>query len=261
MSGNRPWRCLWPRFCTACLGERAEPAADFVGSAEALTPWTKGWLNFHLWFLANLSCLLGFARQRLIRRGRGSTSARAVQRRAACAPGSDDAGVRLVARPMLSRRAASGRRGLNRDRRSEFQCHAGSISLPPRRHQRRAVGAHTKRGVLTLNSKDKRKKIMRKMLLVAAALAVAFAAGPGAEIRFQARLDPYFGLHASIRWRTCRRGNLTTRRWPRVRTKPTVSMTSVVVIQKENLLAHHRHRQQYAASGSAFQPLERSGLN
>ena len=78
------------------------------------------------------------------------------------------------------------------------QRHAGLFRLPPRRHQRRAVGAHTKRGVLTLNSKDTREEDYEKDVACGrSARRSARRLGPGAEIRFQARLDPYFGLHAS----------------------------------------------------------------
>ena len=69
---------------------------------------------------------------------------------------------------------------------------------------------------------------MRKMLLAAAALAVALAAS-AQEPKFDFRRDSTrtsgFTLPDSLAYKTM----------APVRTKPTVSMTSVVVIQKENL--------------------------
>ena len=102
---------------------------------------------------------------------------------------------------------------------------------------------------------------MRKMLLAAAALAVALAAS-AQEPKFDFRRDSTrtsgFTLPDSLAHMSPWKPDYKT--MAPVRTKPTVSMTSVVDPEGEPPLAHHRHRQQYAASGSAFQPLERSGL-
>ena len=104
--------------------EPNEPLFDFVwGSAEALDAMDEGVSNFHLWFLANLSRLLGYRPGNDytpgawfdIREGLYSV-------RAARAPGGDDAGVRRAARPDAA--ACDVRRlgdvALNRDRRSDF---------------------------------------------------------------------------------------------------------------------------------------------
>ena len=77
---------------------------------------------------------------------------------------------------------------------------------------------------------------MRKMLLAAAALAVALAAS-AQEPKFDFRRDSTrtsgFTLPDSLAHMSPWKPDYKT--MAPVRTKPTVSMTSVVVIQKENL--------------------------
>lgn len=246
--------------------EPNRPLFDFVwGSAEALDAMDEGVPNFHLWFLANLSRLLGF------RPGNDYTPGAWFDIRE---------GLYSVVRPahpgVMTQECASlldrmlscdvrrlGDVGLNRDRRSEFL----NAMLAYFGYHLDAISAVQsvrilKRGVLTLNSKDKREEDYEKDVACGrSARRSARRLGPGAEIRFQARLDPYFGLHAS------RFAGAHVAVETRLQDDgPGQDQTHGVDDfgggdpEGEPPLAHHRHRQQYAASGSAFQPLERSGL-
>ena len=140
--------------------EPNEPLFTFVwNSVGALDAMREGVANFHLWFLANLSRLLGY------RPGNDYTPGAWFDIRegeyASVRP--PHPGVmsqecaRLLDEPAALRRAPSGDDsaqpcaafGLS-------ERHARLFRLPPRRHQRRAVGPHTKRGILTFEIERRR---------------------------------------------------------------------------------------------------------
>ena len=131
--------------------EPNEPLFTFVwNSVGALDAMREGVANFHLWFLANLSRLLGYRPGNDytpgawfdIREGEYA-SVRPPARRAAAlrrAPSGDDSAQPCAAFGLSER-------------------HARLFRLPPRRHQRRAVGPHTKRGILTFEIKRQRRRL------------------------------------------------------------------------------------------------------